>query len=79
MSKNKKKPELSVTDVEQLTFEALRHHGLVPPMTLDEVTKVEDELNGIELPFSPSDPAELLKRLDEKAEVEAGSDFGQRP
>ncbi len=68
MSKKNKKPEMEIADVERLTYEAMRHHGLIPPMTLDEVARVETELDGIELPFSQSDPAALLKQLDENEE-----------
>lgn len=63
MSKQNKRPELTMDDLEQITFDALRHCGMTPPMTIDEVAAIEAELTRIELPFAPSDPYELLKRL----------------
>lgn len=60
MSKNPKKPELDIADVESLTFEAMRRYGMIPPMTLDEVAAIEAELDDVELPFQPKNPTELL-------------------
>jgi len=66
MSKNKKNQaaELSMDDLEQITFDAMRHCGMTPPMTIEEVAAIESELPSITLPFAPSDPHELLKRLN---------------
>jgi len=70
MSKNKKNKtaELSMDDLEQITFDAMRHCGMTPPMTIEEVAAVEAELPNIKLPFAPSDPRDFLKRLE--AEVD---------
>jgi hypothetical protein len=65
MSKNKenKTHEPSIQDLEQVTYDAMRHCGLVPPLSIDEITAIESELENIELPFGPSDPRALLERL----------------
>jgi len=66
MSKNRKNKtaELSMDDLEQITFDAMRHCGMTPPMTTEEVAAIEAELPNIKMPFAPSDPRELLMRLD---------------
>jgi hypothetical protein len=64
MSKNKKTAEPTIADVERFTFEAMRHCGMIPPMTIEEVAAVESELDSVELPFAESNPFELLKKLD---------------
>ena len=73
-SKKNKPPELTMHDLEQVTFDAMRHCGMAPPMTIEEIAAIEAELPNIKLPFRPSDPRELLKRLgtgssDESAAV----------
>lgn len=64
MAKNNKNPELEIADVEMLAYDAMRHCGMIPPMTIDEVAEIESQLDSIELPFSSSDPFELLKKLE---------------
>lgn len=61
MAKNSKKPESDIADVERLTFEAMRHCGMIPPMTISDVEKLEERLESIELPFGPRNPFELLQ------------------
>ncbi len=75
MSKNNKNqiPELSTQDLEQITFDAMRHCGMAPPMTIEEVSAIEAELPNVKLPFGPSDPRELLKRLDSRSDDEAAT------
>ena len=65
MSKNKKNKtaELSMDDLDQITFDAMRHCGMTPPMTIEEVATIEAELPIIKLAFAPSDPRDLLMRL----------------
>ena len=67
MSKNNKNeiPELSMQDLEQITFDAMRHCGMAPPMTIEEISAIEAELLNVKLPFGPSDPRELLRRLED--------------
>ena len=67
MSKKKSQPDLKLGDIEKLTYEAMRYYGLIPPMTLDEVARVEAEFDDIELPASLRDPNEILSRLDNDA------------
>ncbi len=64
MAKNNKKPEPDIADVERLTFEAMRHCGIIPPMTIADVEKLEKRLDSVELPFGPKNPFELLQTLD---------------
>lgn len=73
MSKNNKNkvPELSMQDLEQITFDAMRYCGMSPPMTLEEIVAIEAELPNVKLPFGPSDPRELLKRLIARTDDEA--------
>ena len=70
MSRNNKNeaPELSMQDLEQITFDAMRHCGMVLPITTEEIAAIEAELLNVKLPFGPSDPRELLKRLDVSSE-----------
>lgn len=64
MARNKKQQNLDFADVEALTYDAMRQHGHLPPMTTEDVELLEAELDEIELPFGPSDPATLLRRLE---------------
>ena len=64
MSKKNKAPELSIEDLEQITFDAMRHCGVFPPMSSQDIAAIESELAEFTPPFSPSDPRELLKRLE---------------
>ena len=63
MSRKNKQSNLEVTDIEALTFDAMRETGLIPPMTTEDVEQLEAELDEIELPFGPSDPMVLLEGL----------------
>ncbi len=76
MSKNNKNkpPELSMQDLEQITFDAMRFCGMAPPMTIEEIAAIEAELSNVKLPFGPSDPRALLKRLDTSSDDEANRD-----
>lgn len=63
MAKKNDNRELDSAELDQLTFDAMRHCGMIPPMTIEEVTALEAELPKVELPFRPSIPSELLKRV----------------
>lgn len=68
MAKNKKTTELTCDELEHITFDAMRVHGVLPP-TIEEVAALDAELSDVELPFGPSDPDALLKKLDVDANV----------
>ena len=63
MAKKMKKAELTIDELEQITFDAMRVFKVLPP-TMDEVAAIDAELSNVELPFGPNNPDELLKRLD---------------
>lgn len=63
MAKNNKKTKMTPDELEQLMFDAMRVHGVLPP-TIEEVAAFDAELSDVDLPFGPSDPDELLKRLE---------------
>lgn len=44
---------------------------MTPPLTVEEVEAIEAELPHINLPFRPTDPRELLQRLEAEADVAA--------
>lgn len=67
MAKPKKQSRLEAEDIESLVFDAMRFHGMIPPLSTDEVQQVEAELEKIKLPFGPSNPLDLLMTLDKKA------------
>lgn len=75
MSKNNKNkiPELSTQDLEQITFDAMRFCGMTPPMRIEEIAAIEAELANAKLPFGPSDPLSLLKRLSTRPDDEAAT------
>jgi len=47
--------------IDQFLFNSLQFHGLLPPSD-EEITAIDAEMDSFELPFTPKDPAELLKR-----------------
>ena len=63
MAKNSPKIELTDEQVEQILFDAMRLHGMLPP-SVDEVAALDAELASFELPFGSTDSGKLLKRLD---------------
>lgn len=69
MAKSNKKSELTAGELEEITFDAMRMHGVLPP-TIEEVAAMDAELPNVTLPFGPSDPDELLKNLDAGVEVD---------
>ncbi len=46
---------------------------MIAPMTIDDVTALEAELPKIKVPFGPSDPSELLERLDSAGQTDTSS------
>jgi hypothetical protein len=70
MAKNSKRAEMTSDELEQILFDAMRVHGVLPP-TIGEVAALDAELSDLELPFEPSDPDELLKELDVDIEEDA--------
>ncbi len=64
MAKIIPKPEPTDEDVEQILFDAMRMHGMLPP-SVEEFAALDAELASFELPFGPTDLDELLKRLDD--------------
>ena len=59
---NKKQPrECDLPEVEGLTYEAMRYHGLLPPMSVKEVERMEADLDAADL--APCDPTEILQQL----------------
>ena len=69
MAKNNKKTELTPDELEQITFDAMRVHGVLPP-TVEEIAAFDAELSDVDLPFGPSDPDELLKRLETEVDAD---------
>ena len=69
MAKNKQKIELTEELLEQITFDAMCMSGMLPP-SVEEVAALDAKLASTELPFGPSDPDELLERLDSKDNAE---------
>lgn len=67
MAKNNKRAEMSTDELEQIMFDAMRFHGVLPP-TVEEVAALDAELVHVDLPFEPSDPDEILKKLDVETE-----------
>lgn len=63
MAKNNKRAEMTIDELEQIMFDAMRIHGVLPP-TVDEVAALDAEIGNVDLPFGPSDPDEILKRMD---------------
>ena len=63
MASKKKKNRYSVEEVEQITIDAMRENGMLPP-TVREVAALDQELPNLALPFSPVDPESLLGQLD---------------
>jgi hypothetical protein len=72
MATNKKKSKLTSDELEQITFDAMRVHGVLPP-TVEEVAALDAELSDLELPFGPSDPLSLLKKLDADEDIDEGA------
>ena len=70
MAKNNKRAEMTTDELEQIMFEAMRVHGVLPP-TMEEVAALDAELRNVDLPFEPSDPDEVLKKLDVDTEEDA--------
>ena len=64
--------ELTDEQVEQILFDAMRFHGMLPP-SVEEVAAIDADLASFELPFSPSDPNELLKQLDSENTVKVAT------
>ena len=69
MAKNNKKTKMTTDELEQITFDAMRVHGVLPP-TVEEVAAFDAELSEVELPFGPSDPDELLRTLDSEVDAD---------
>lgn len=70
MAKNNKRAEMTMHELEQIMFDAMRVHGVLPP-TVEDVAAMDAELINVELPFEPSDPDEILKKLDVDTEEDA--------
>lgn len=70
MSKNNNRAEMTTDELEQITFDAMRVHGVLP-LTVEEVAAMDAELVNADLPFEPRDPEEVLNRLDMDTEVDA--------
>jgi hypothetical protein len=80
MSNNNQNHDMTDEQVEQIMFDAMRMHGMLPP-SVEEVATLDAELTSIVLPFSPLSPDELFKRLDavNSSGVEVTSPFVQHP
>jgi len=63
MTKNTQKTELTDEQIEQVLFDAMRLYDMLPP-SIEEVAALDAELASFDLPFGPSDPDKLLRRLD---------------
>ena len=59
------KEELTDEEVEQILFDAMRLNNMFPP-TVAEVAVLDEMFKYYDLPFGPSDPENLLKRLESK-------------
>lgn len=70
MAKNNKRAEMTTDELEQIMFDAMRIHGMLPP-TVEEVAAMDAELVNVDLPFEPSDFDEILKKLDVDTEEDA--------
>jgi hypothetical protein len=62
--------DVETDQIEQIVFDALRHCGMVPPITIDDVAAVEADLPNTQLPFGPSDPFDLLRKLESGEGIE---------
>ncbi|MDA7978970.1 MAG: hypothetical protein MPJ50_09405 [Pirellulales bacterium] len=69
MAKNNKKTKITPDELEQITFDAMRVHGVLPP-TVEEVAAFDAELSDVDLPFGASDPEELLKKLETEVDAD---------
>lgn len=70
MAKNNKRAEMTTDELEQIMFDAMRVYGVLPP-TVEEVAALDAGLVNVDLPFEPSDPDEILKKLDVETEDDA--------
>ena len=67
MAKNNKRAEMTTDELEQIMFDAMRVHCIFSP-TVEEVAALDAELGSVDFPFEPSDPDEMLRKLDADAE-----------